>query len=81
MNYTIIDTIVIPNAGRTDSIRVSRTENGNNEPATQWVSGGRFTVFGNDASRCRTVNAFVAEFIEDSASNKEMNLFTDKHNN
>ena len=80
--YDTLDTIVIPTAGRTDSVRVSATVNGNGDPATSWTfTNGRLTLFGSDAERCRTANKLVADLMEDGTALEEMNLFTDKYNN
>lgn len=80
--YEIIDTIVVSNAGRTDSVRVSATRNHNNEPAIKWnFHNGCVTVFGDNAERSRLVNEFVATMLDDSTAIDELNLFTDKHTN
>jgi len=82
MKYETLDTIVITNAGQTDSVRISATLNGNQDPATSWTfTNGRLTLFGSDAARCRTANQLVAGLMEDDSVVAEMNLFTDKYNN
>lgn len=80
--YEIVDTIVVPNAGRTDSVRISATRNGNNEPAVKWnFHNGVVTVFGDDAAKARQVNGFVAAMLDDETVIEEMNMFTDIHTN
>ena len=78
--YEIIDTIIVPNAGRTDSVRISATRNSSNEPALKWnFHDGCTTVFGDDAAKARQVNEFMAVMLDDETAVEEMNLFTDKH--
>lgn len=80
--YTTIDTVVIPNAGRTDSVRISQTVNENDEQATQWTfTNSRFTSFSNDADTCRMINELVSDLMEDEAMMEDMDAFTNKHNN
>lgn len=80
--YETIDTIVVPNAGRTDSVRVSVTRNTSNEPAIKWnFHNGCVTVFGDDAGKARAVNLFVATMMDDATAVEELNLFTNKYTN
>jgi hypothetical protein len=80
MSYETIDTLVVTNAGKTDTVRVSATVNNNGTPAIQWVfRDGRITNFSNDSSVCRSVNRHIAYLLDDQTIIDELDLFTNKH--
>lgn len=80
MNYEVIDTLVVTNAGKTDTVRVRATVNSAGTPAIQWVfRNGRVTNFSNDDSECQLINRHIADILEDETIIDELDLFTNKY--
>ncbi len=73
--YTTLDTLIVTNAGRTDSVRVSKTISDSNEHAIVWSwPDGRFVCFNLRDEVLNSINKPVSELTDTDYN--ELQLYT-----
>ena len=80
MSYETIDTVVVTNAPRTESVRVSATIGGDGRHALLYSSRDfRVTLFGPQPDFVTAFNETIASLSGDSNMLDELVQFTDKY--